>query len=444
MKVFFDTLGCMKNFADSEAAAGMLEKAGHTIAEFPEDADVIVVNTCGFIEDAKRESISEIFEMARYRDEGKKLIVSGCMAQRYAGELFNEIPEADGFLGVNDYAKLPEMIDQLADPDGERIFLCHGAGAASLEDDMAYRKIPEHPYSTFLRIAEGCDNYCTYCVIPEIRGPYRSRSMESIVGEAERLAASGCRELVLIAQDTSYYGMDRYGKLMLPELLRRLVKIDGIRWIRLMYCYQDRITEELIETIATEEKVCDYIDIPIQHASDKVLREMNRRSTRQSLEETITALRRRIPDIHIRTTLIVGFPGETDEDFEELLDFVKKMRFERLGVFEYSQEEGTPAAARDDQIPKEIKEERLDRIMTEQMTISREKNEELIGQVLPVIVDELDDDGSCIGRTIYDAPEIDNSVIFIPVKAHEPGDITSVRILDAFDYDLEGREVTES
>lgn len=440
MKVFFDTLGCMKNFGDSEMASGILENAGHEIVSAPEDADVIIVNTCGFIEDAKKESIGEILDMAEYRNQGKKLIASGCMVQRYSAELYEELPEVDGFIGVNDYGKLPVLLEQLAHP-GTRFRVNDSCDLNALEREMDRRRLPDNPYSTFLRIAEGCDNHCSYCVIPEIRGPYRSRSMESILEEAERLAEAGCRELVLIAQDTSYYGMDLYHRPALPELLRKLAKVEKIRWIRLMYCYEDKITDDLIETIADEEKICNYIDIPIQHADDKVLREMNRHSTRASLENTISRLRKKIPDIHIRTTLIVGFPGETDEEFENLLDFIEKQRFERLGTFTYSQEEGTPAGSRPDQIPEEIKQARLDEVMNMQMEISREQNQEKIGKTFAVMVDGRDDDGSYYGRTVYDAPEIDNSVLFVPIKQHEPGDIVSVKIFDAFDYDLEGREV---
>ena len=441
MKVYFDTLGCAKNFGDSEMAMGMLERHGHEVVTEPAEADAIVVNTCGFIDDAKKESISEIFDMARFREAGKKLIVSGCMVQRYAAELFEEIPEADGFLGVNDYEKLPGLLDELEET-GERFRSVGEYDRKAFEAEAENRKLPENPYTAYLRIAEGCDNRCAYCIIPHIRGNYRSRSKASILREANRLAQAGTKELILIAQDTSYYGKDIEGRPMLAGLLKELCRIDGIEWIRIMYAYEDNITDELIRVMAEEPKICHYIDIPLQHASDRVLRDMNRHSSRASIDETIRKLRTAMPDITIRTTLIVGFPGETEEDFAELQQFVAQQRFERLGAFTYSREEGTPAAERTDQIPEAVKEERLDALMVEQMQISLEHNQALIGKKLEVMVDRLDEDGeSYVGRTRMDAPEIDNSVIFSAVRDHEPGDIVTVEILDAFDYDLEGREV---
>ena len=444
MKVYIDTLGCMKNFNDSEMALGMLEERGHETVSSPEDADVIIVNTCGFIEDAKKESISEIFAMAEFKKDGKKLIVSGCLAQRYAEELFEEIPEADGFVGVNDYARLPELLNRLEENGGERFREADPDRTGDLERESKKRRLPENPYSASIRIAEGCDNRCSYCVIPEIRGGYRSRTKESLVREAERLAEAGCKELIVIAQDTSCYGTDLYGKCELPDLLRRFCAIDGIRWIRLMYCYEENIGSELIETIKTEEKICRYIDIPLQHFSDKVLTAMNRGSTQESILRTLERLRREIPGIRVRTTLMVGFPGETEEDFEELIDFVREQEFDRLGAFAYSREEGTLAAEMEDQIPEEVKAERLDAVMYTQMEISNKLNTHMTGEVLDVLIDEIDRDGSYIGRTEFDAPEIDNSVIFSSPVKHAPGEIVKVKILDAFDYDLEGREVFEN
>ena len=441
MKVYFDTLGCPKNFNDSEMAMGILEEKGYEIAETPEDADVFIVNTCGFIDDAKKESISEIFRMAEQKGKDRKLIVSGCLVQRYSQELFDELPEVDGFLGVNDYDRLPQLLDQMTKPGSERFVVSNPCDLTAIEQEQEHRRLPENPYTAYLKIAEGCDNACAYCVIPRIRGPYRSRRPEAVMEEARRLADAGCRELILIAQDLTYYGTDLRGKPALAELLRSLCRIDGIQWIRLMYCYEDRITDELIQTIAEEEKICNYIDIPIQHASDRILNRMNRHSKEASLRGTIDRLRNAIPDIHIRTTLIVGFPGETDEDFDVLYRFAEDERFSRLGVFPYSREEGTVAAEMPDQIPEEIKQQRLDSIMMRQMEISLENNRNKLGQVLEVIVDETDEDGSCIGRTRYDAPDIDNSVIFTPLREHCPGDIVNVEILEAFDYDLEGREV---
>lgn len=439
MRIFFDTLGCPKNFEDTDVAKGILEEAGHTIVDDPEGSDVIVVNTCGFINDAKKESIDEIFAMTEYKESGKKLVVSGCLVQRYAQELAEEIPEVDGFIGVNEYGRLPELIRTFEGNKPER-FVCNGP--CDLAESFRYtRKLPDKPYTAYLKIAEGCNNICAYCVIPQIRGPYRSRSMESILDEAERLAQAGCRELILIAQDVTYYGKDLYGEYALAKLLRKLCRIEGISWIRLMYCYEDRITEELVQTIAEEDKICNYLDIPIQHASDPVLRRMNRRSTEASLQRTLDHLRKVIPDIHIRTTLIVGFPGETEDDYDRLVDFVEEQRFARLGVFAYSREEGTPAAEMEDQIPDEIKEQRLDGIMMRQMDISLQNNQAKIGSVLEVMVDQQDEDGSYIGRTRYDAPDIDNSVVFTSEAVHQPGDLVQVEIIDAFDYDLEGREV---
>ena len=440
MKVYFETLGCPKNFNDTQAAEAFLIKEGFEIADSPEEADHIIVNTCGFINDAKKESIDKIFEMAELKDQGKTLTVSGCLSQRYASELTEEMPEVDLFIGVNDYERLPGLLKELA---GGRL-----ADRNSGSDSCAYasqlplleRNIEKGSYSATLRIAEGCDNCCAYCVIPSIRGGYRSKSMEDVVSEAETLAERGIKEIILIAQDVTNYGIDLYGRFMLPELLRKLVTVDGIRWIRLMYCYEDRITDELIEVMAEEPKICHYIDVPIQHSSDHTLKEMKRRSTGASIRNTISRLRDAMPDIAIRTTLIVGFPGETEDDFDDLLEFVEEERFQRLGVFAYSQEEGTPAGDREDQIPEDIKEMRLDQIMRTQLDISYQHNQELVGSVLEVLVEAEDEDGSYIGRSRYDAPEIDNSVIFTSARDLEPGDIVNVYIDDAFDYDLAGHE----
>lgn len=440
MKVYFETLGCPKNFNDTQAAEAYCLKEGLCLAESPENADVIVVNTCGFINDAKKESIDKIFEMAEYRESGIKLVVSGCLSQRYAQELTSEMPEVDLFVGVNDYERLPELIKSLVSvPLSERNMSsseCDYASKLPLLD----RNLEEGAYSATLRIAEGCDNRCAYCVIPSIRGGFRSKSMEDVISEAEALSAKGIKEIILIAQDVTNYGVDIYGKFMLPDLLRELVKVNGIRWIRLMYCYEDRISDDLIRVMAEEPKICHYIDVPIQHSSDHTLKEMKRRSTGASIRDTIGRLRNAMPDIAIRTTLIVGFPGETEEDFENLLDFVEEQRFQRLGVFSYSQEEGTPAGDREDQIPEDIKESRLDQIMRMQLEISYQHNQELIGTVLEVLVEDIDDDGSYIGRSRYDAPEIDNSVIFTSSSEHRPGDFVNVYINDAYDYDLVGYE----
>ena len=443
MKLYIETMGCPKNFNDSEGIAGIWEAAGMELAHDPAEADAILVNTCGFINDAKQESIDRIFDMARFIDEyaaqepgraRRLLIVTGCLSQRYGHELAKEMPEVDVMLGVNDYERLPQLVREYR--RGEQ--LCEFSGSGDVFTEFSARRIAENPYSMTLRIAEGCDNCCAYCVIPQIRGGYRSRPMESIVDEARALADRGCRELMLIAQDVTEYGRDLYGELMLPELLRRLCRIDGIRWIRLMYCYEDKITDELIATIASEEKICRYIDIPLQHISDNVLRSMNRRSTSQSVRDTIARLRAAVPDIHIRTTMIVGFPGESEEDFAELLDFVEETRFERLGVFAYSREEGTVAGDMDGQIDEDIKRERADAVMRRQLEISRQINDSKVGSDMEVMVDDADEEGAYVGRSRYDAPEIDGTVIFRADAELKPGDIVNVRITDAFDYDLTG------
>lgn len=439
MKVFFETLGCPKNFNDTQAAKGVLIEKGFEIAETAEDSDVIVVNTCGFINDAKKESIERIFDMMPYREEGKKLVVSGCLSERYADDLYEEMPEVDCFIGVNEYERLPELLSELVSEGGERIKEVSGCCDKILSTPK--RILGENPYTATLKIAEGCDNCCAYCIIPKIRGGFRSKPVEAVVAEAEELAAAGCKELILIAQDVTNYGRDLYGEPRLAELVRKVCSVDGIQWVRLMYCYEDRITDELIEVMATEPKVCHYIDIPIQHASDSVLKAMRRRSTEESIKSTIERLKAAIPDIHIRTTLIVGFPGETEKDFDKLLDFVEETRFARLGVFAYSQEENTEAGEMENQIDEDIKQERLDAIMRRQLDISLEYNREKVGKELDVLVEEKDEDGSYIGRTQYDAPEIDNSVIFMSGRDLRPGEIVRVLVEDAFDYDLVGREV---
>ena len=434
-KVFIDTLGCPKNFNDSEFAAGILEENGYEIIDSPEDADIIMVNTCGFINDAKKESIEHIFEMNERRKDGGKLVVSGCLSQRYSEELSKEIPEADCIIGVNQYNKLPEI---LSDIDNNHV----AANSCDLDYlEKTVRKLSDNPYTVTLKIAEGCNNTCTYCIIPMIRGNFRSKKMEDIIIQAQELANAGCKELILIAQDVTYYGKDLYGKFVLPELLRKLCKIDGIEWIRLMYCYDERITDELIQVMAEEEKICKYIDIPLQHASDNILRSMRRQTTRKSIKDTLAKLKAAMPDIHVRTTLIVGFPGETEDDYDQLLELVESERFSRLGVFTYSQEENTVAAEMDNQIDEDIKQTRFDGVMRRQMLISSELNQEKIGKVFDVIVDSMDEDGSFIGRTRFDAPEIDNSVIFTSKNELQPGDIVKVKINDAFDYDIIGEEL---
>ena len=437
MKIYFDTLGCPKNFYDTDAAKYLLETEGYTMTDDPEDSDVIIVNTCGFIDDAKRESIQRILELADSKEDKQKLVVSGCLPKRFASDLKEEMPEVDLFIGVNEYGRLPELLKEMPETKVD-ISETYDSFLPFLKRDLG-----EHPYSATLKIAEGCDNRCAYCAIPYIRGGYRSKKKEDVLEEARYLASSGVKELILIAEDLTNYGTDIYDSYRLADLLRELVKVDGIEWIRLMYCYEDRITDDLISVMAKEPKICHYIDVPIQHSSDKVLKEMRRRSTGESIRTTMAKLRKAIPDITIRTTLIVGFPGETDEDFADLMDFVRTQKFQRLGVFSYSQEEGTPAGDREDQIPEDIKQERLDMVMMAQMEISNEHNAALVGRTLKVMVDSSEEDGSYVGRTMYDAPEIDDSVLFTSRRDLRPGDIVNVLIEDAFDYDLTGIETEE-
>jgi len=434
MKIYIETLGCAKNASDSEVAAGILEAAGHEIVNDPGIADGIIVNTCGFINDAKKESIDRIFDMAEYKKSGGILIVSGCLAQRYGEELYKEMPEVDIFLGVNDYPSLPEILNNYKNGKREKHFSAYEKEYL----ETGFRKLMEPSYSSTIKIAEGCNNICAYCVIPSIRGAYRSRKMEDILSEAELLASKGCKELILIAQDVTAYGIDLYGEFKLAELVEKLCRIEPLKWIRLMYCYEDRITDKLIAIMASEEKICHYIDIPIQHASDKILKAMNRRSSKASILDTISKLRNSMPDIHIRTTLITGFPGEDKDDFNELLNFVETMKFERLGIFAYSKEEGTPAAEMKGQVRSDIKEKRKDALMRIQLEVSLASNQKKIGKLLEVLVEDQDIDGSYVGRSRYDAPEIDNSVIFNSDRDLKPGDIVKVRIKDAFDYDLVG------
>ena len=478
MNVYIDTLGCAKNEYDSQMLAAALVERGCSIVFEPEDADIMIVNTCGFIEDAKKESIERIFELAEEKGRDMKLVVTGCLSERYHRELSEEMPEVDMFFGVNDYDRLPDILlagaddssedggnngaaDSTAAEDGAAKVAAGKDDAAkdsaakdsaarrgsdmvgNVIDDLRYRKreFDEGAYSGYLKIAEGCNNACSFCAIPSIRGHFRSKRIEDCVREAQDMADAGIRELILIAQDTSQYGRDLYGKLCLPELLRELCKIDGIEWIRLMYVYDNSITDELIETIANEPKICKYIDMPIQHVSDRVLHRMRRQSTGASIRAAINMLRDRIPDVHIRTTLLVGFPGETDEDIAELLDFIDTMKIDRLGAFAFSDEEGTPSFELDGKLDEETKQERRNLVMEHQLRVSEELNEKTIGKIYEVIVDEIVDEGVYSGRTRYDSPEIDCNVTFTSANELYPGDIVNVRIINAYEYDLEGEEV---
>ena len=435
MKIYIDTLGCPKNITDSEYAAGILEKAGHKIIENPALAKVLIVNTCGFINDAKKESIDTILELASYKKEKQILIVSGCLSKRYSKQLFKELPEVDIFLGVNEYDKLPYILQKHVYGKRERFI----TESEKEYIELGERKLKDNPYTAYLKISEGCDNHCAYCVIPSIRGSFRSRKIEEIVKEAKELAIIGCKEITIVAQDVTAYGIDLYGSFQLPILLEKLAEIKGIEWIRLMYCYEDEITEELINAIAHIDKICKYIDIPIQHCSDKILASMNRRSTKESIYKTIRNLRERIPGINIRTTLITGFPGETKEDFNELYNFVKEMRFDRLGIFHYSKEEGTPAAKMSGQVPEKTKIKRKDMIMALQKDISLELNEKKIGDTIKVLIEEkIQDEDTYLGRSEFDAKEIDQSVIFTSKEPLVVGTFAMVKIVDALDYDLIG------
>lgn len=441
-KVYIDTLGCAKNDYDSQVLAASFVAEGAQIVDSPIDAEIIIVNTCGFIHDAKVESIDRIFEYSEYED--KKLIVTGCLSQRYHDELIKEMPEVDMFFGVNEYADIPKTV--LNEKDKAEGYVNSESDSkdcvSNIEDNLAYRKriIPKSSYTGVLKIAEGCYNACAFCAIPKIRGAYRSKRMEDCIHEAQDMAKTGITELILIAQDTSQYGRDLYGEIKLPELLRKLCKIDGIHWIRLMYVYDNGISDELIEVMASESKICKYIDIPIQHISDNVLKRMRRQSDGKSIRDCITRLRERIPEIHIRTTLLVGFPGEEQEDFDELIQFINEYKLDRLGAFAFSDEEGTPSYEMDGKLDEETKVERRDAVMSNQLSVSEELNLKKIGKTYEVLIDEVQD-GYYLGRTSYDAPDVDCEVSFTSTKHHEAGDYVNVIINKAFEYDLEGEEV---
>lgn len=433
------SLGCDKNRVDAETMLGVLKKYGHKIVSEPENADVIVVNTCGFIESAKQESIDTILEMAEYKNGRCKLIIAtGCLAERYNDELLKEMPEVDAIVGTGDYPKIAEVIEACFGGDKPALF----GNNELLPEENLPRVLSTPSYTAYLKIADGCDNNCTYCAIPMIRGHFRSRKIEDITEEAKKLAESGVKELILIAQDTTRYGKDIYGKYMLGELLESLCEIEGIKWIRVHYFYNEAITEELVGIMAKHDKICNYVDMPIQHINNRILRRMARRTNRAEIEEKIAMLRKEMPDVTIRTSLIVGFPGETEEEFEELYDFVKTARFDRMGVFKYSPEEGTPAAEFEDQTDEEVKQERHDRLMALQQQISKEKNAEKIGSVIEVLTEGYD--GGCFlyfGRSRADSIGVDSTVYFAANDDVDFGEFVSVEILDADEYDLTGKQV---
>ena len=436
MKIYIETLGCPKNQNDSEAAAGILEKEGHQIVLSPDEADVLMVNTCGFINDAKKESIQRIFEMSEEKNQGASLVVTGCLSQRYGEELYKEMPEVDLFLGVNEYPRLPELLQGLGKDKREKHLSASGKEYVELPD----RKRLSGSWSATIKISEGCDNRCAYCVIPGIRGGYRSRTREAILAEAKKLAEEGCRELIIIAQDVTTYGLDLYGRLALPELLKDLCRIEKLKWIRLMYCYEDRITDELIQVIKEEEKICHYLDIPLQHGSPRILKAMRRPAAAERVLERVRQWREVCPDITLRSTFIVGFPGETDEDFETLLDFIREARLDRVGCFTYSPVDGATANELPGAVPESVKEARMARFMEVQAGISEARLAEKVGRRMRVLVDDLDEDGTAIARSSADAPEIDGLVFVEDGEALRPGDWADVEIIDASEHDLFARQ----
>lgn len=437
MNILFVSLGCDKNLVDTEVMLGLLASRGHQMVDSEEIADVIVVNTCCFIHDAKEESIQTILEMAEYKKAGscKALIVTGCLAQRYKQEIIDEIEEVDAVLGTTSYDKIVEAIDEAL--AGHTSVEMTDIDALPLVESK--RLVTTGGHFAYLKIAEGCDKHCTYCIIPKIRGNFRSVPIERLLKEAEDLVAQGVKEIILVAQETTLYGKDLYGEKSLHKLLRELCKISGLRWIRILYCYPEEITDELIQVIKEEDKICNYLDLPIQHASDGILKRMGRRTSKEQLVEIIGKLRKEIPDIAIRTTLITGFPGETQEQHEELMEFVDEMEFDRLGVFTYSPEEDTPAAVMPDQIPEDVKEDRQAELMELQQEIAFDLAEEMIGrEVLVMIEGKVADENAYVGRTYKDAPNVDGLIFVESEEELMSGDFARVRITGALEYDLMG------
>ena len=437
MNILFVSLGCDKNLVDTEVMLGLLAARGHQMVDDETVADVIVVNTCCFIHDAKEESIQAILEMAEYRKQGscKALIVTGCLAQRYRQEIIDEIEEVDAVLGTTSYDKIVEAIDEAL--AGRKQVTMEDLQALPLVDTK--RLVTTGGHFAYLKIAEGCDKHCTYCIIPKIRGNFRSVPMERLIKEAKELVEQGVKELILVAQETTLYGKDLYGEKSLPKLLRELCKINGLQWIRILYCYPEEITDELIQVIKEEDKICKYLDLPIQHASDAILKRMGRRTSKAQLVEIVEKLRSEIPEIALRTTLITGFPGETEEQHEELMEFVDMMEFDRLGVFTYSPEEDTPAATMPDQIEESVKEDRQADLMELQQEIAFELAEEMVGrEVLVMIEGKVADENAYVGRTYKDAPNVDGLIFIESGEELMSGDFAMVRVTGALDYDLIG------
>ena len=436
-KVLFISLGCDKNLADSEEMLGMLVENGYTLTNDETEAEVIVVNTCAFINDAKEESINSILEMARYKTEGvlKALLVTGCLAQRYKEEIIEEIPEVDAVLGTTSFGDIIKALDKVF--EGKRYLEFKDINA--LTEISKKRVLTTGGYYGYLKIAEGCDKRCTYCIIPKLRGNYRSIPMEQLISQAEYLAEQGVRELILVAQETTVYGKDIYQEKCLHKLLKELCKIPGIQWIRILYCYPEEIYPELIQTMKEEKKICHYLDLPIQHCSDKILKKMGRRTTKQELIDIVTLLRKEIPDIVLRTTLITGFPGETEEDHEELMEFIDTMEFDRLGVFTYSAEEDTPAANMPNQIEEEVKQDRQAELMELQQEISIDKGNDKIGTCVEVMIEgKVADENAYVGRTYGDAPNVDGYIFINTDTELMSGDFARVHVTGALEYDLIG------
>lgn len=443
MKLLFVSLGCDKNLVDSEKMLGLLADCGFTFTDDETEAEVIVVNTCCFIGDAKEESIQTLLEMGKLKETGncKVLIAAGCLAQRYRDEVLSEMPEVDGIIGTTSYDQIIAVVEETL--KGEKINRLGEINDTPAPDSR--RQLTTGGHYAYLKIAEGCDKHCTYCVIPSVRGSYRSVPIEDLLKEAKELADRGVRELILVAQETTLYGRDLYGKKALPELLHRLAEIDGIYWIRILYCYPEEITDELIETIKSEPKVCHYLDIPIQHCSDRVLKRMGRRTNQEQLRAMVEKLRREIPDIALRTTLIAGFPGETEEDHEEMMAFVDEMEFDRLGVFAYSREEDTPAASMPDQVDDDQKEIWRDELMELQQEVSLDKTEGKVGAIVEAIVEgKVADENVYVGRTYMDAPGVDGYVFIYTDEELMSGQFVDVRITGASEYDLIGELTDES
>ena len=437
MKILFISLGCDKNLVDSEVMLKLLEKKGYQFTDDETEADIIIINTCCFIGDAKEESVNTILEMAEYRKSGscKALIVTGCLAQRYQKEILDEIEEVDAVLGTATYDAIAETVEKALEGRKELCF----EDIDRLVPEQGGRVLTTGGHYAYLKIAEGCDKHCTYCIIPRLRGHFRSVPEERLLAEAEELAEQGVKELILVAQETTVYGVDLYGEKRLPQLLKKLAGIPGIRWIRVQYCYPEEITEELIQIIKEEPKICHYLDLPTQHASDRILKRMGRRTTQADLRRIIGRLREAIPDICLRTTLISGFPGETEEDHEELMRFVDDCEFDRLGVFAYSAEEDTPAAAMPDQIPEEVKEDRRAEIMELQQEIAFEKAEGMTGRELTVMIEgKVADENVYVGRTYMDAPGVDGYLFLNTDETLMSGDFARVRVTGAAEYDLIG------